>query len=209
MQTLDFKVSKRNELGKKSTKALRKKGLVPCVLYGGGENIHFSASAKEMKKILNTPKTFLLNLDIDGKVYNAFLQDSQFHPVSDEVLHIDFKQIFDDKPIKISIPVRLEGFAEGVKAGGILIQAKRYLRVSALAKDLPNELVVDVTPLTIGDSIKTSSLSFENLEIIEPASSIVAAVKLTRTATMMEDEEEEDEEGEEGEASEETEEKSE
>ncbi len=139
MQTLDFKVTERETLGKKSNKALRKEGLVPAVLYGGEKNIHFQISAKEMKKLTNTPKTYLANLDIDGTVYNAFLQASQYHPVSDEALHFDFIQISDEKPIKIALPVKVEGFSVGVKAGGILIVEKRYVKVLALAKNLPNE----------------------------------------------------------------------
>ncbi len=204
MQILNFKVTKRETVGKKSTKALRRNKLVPCVLYGKEENIHFQASAKELRKLTNTPKTFLVNLDIDGKIYNAFLQDEQYHPVSDEALHLDFMQIYDDKPIKIQVPVKLEGFPLGVKEGGVLVQDKRYIQVLALAKHLPEQLVIKVDDLNIGDSIKVINLKFENLELIEGKSSIVAAVKLTRTAILEEDEESEEGEGEgsEGEESE-------
>ncbi len=161
MQTLEFKVSKRDTLGKKNTKALRREGLVPCVLYGGEENIHFKISAKEMRKLTDTPKTFLANLDIDGTKYNAFLQDAQYHPVTDEAQHFDFIQIFEDKAIKIDLPVKIVGFAEGVKIGGILIKEKRYVKVLALAKNLPEDLEIDVTSLKIGDSVKVLDLEIE------------------------------------------------
>ena len=193
MQTLDFKVTERKTLGKKSNNALRKEGLVPAVLYGGEKNIHFQILAKSMKKLTDTPNTYLVNLDIDGTVYNAFLQASQYHPVSDEALHFDFIQISDEKPIKISLPVKVEGFSVGVKAGGILIVEKRYVKVLALAKNLPNEIAIDVTDLKIGQSIKISDLKIENLELTEESSESVIAVKLTRTATVLDDEDEDEE----------------
>jgi len=167
MQTLDFKVTERKTLGKKSNNALRKEGLVPAVLYGGEKNIHFQILAKSMKKLTDTPNTYLVNLDIDGTVYNAFLQASQYHPVSDEALHFDFIQIS--------------------------IVEKRYVKVLALAKNLPNEIAIDVTDLKIGQSIKISDLKIENLELTEESSESVIAVKLTRTATVLDDEDEDEE----------------
>jgi len=194
MQTLNFKVKKRETLGKKSNKALRRQGLVPAVLYGGEENIHFEISAKEIKKITETPKTYLVNLDIDGTVYNAFLQDSQYHPVTDEALHFDFIQIFEDKPIKIALPIKIEGFSVGVKAGGVLVKEKRYVTVLALAKNLPDELTIDVTKLKIGQSIKIADLNPENLQLIEGPSASIVSVKLTRTAAKIGDDDDEEEE---------------
>lgn len=182
MKTIEIKGSFRTDLGKKATKQLRKEDRVPCVLYGGEEVVHFHANRMEFKELLYTPHAYLIDLKIDGKDYKAIVQDTQFHPVSDRVLHIDFLQISDDKSVSIGIPVVLEGFAEGVKKGGKLSLNMRRLRVRALAKDLPDELKINVTPIKLGKSLKVGELNFDNLELLDPASNVVCAVKLTRAA---------------------------
>lgn len=194
MKVLELAGKKRETIGKKSTKALRKEGLVPCVLYGQGENVHFSIPESELRPLIFTPHVYTLSIDIDGAKYEAVMQDIQYHPVKDNPLHIDFLRIIDDKPVTIGIPVVLEGLAAGVQAGGILILQQRKLKIRALKKDLPDTLKIDVTELELGSSIKVRDLTFDNIEILSPGSSVVAAVKLTRASKGMLDEEEEAEE---------------
>ncbi|MBN1950495.1 MAG: 50S ribosomal protein L25/general stress protein Ctc [Bacteroidales bacterium] len=180
MKSIEIKATLRNELGKKQTKALRRQGLVPCVMYGGEENIHFTAQANELRHLLYTHDVFLVKLDINGKAYQAFLKDSQFHPVSDEVLHLDFIQIFDDKPAVVELPITVSGNSEGIRAGGKLRQRRRYLKVKGLLKDLPEYLDVDITKLKIGDFIKVNNLDYKNLELLDPAMAMVVGVSASR-----------------------------
>jgi len=182
MKTVEIKGSLRTDLGKKATKSLRKEGLVPGVLYGGENNVHFSTPANALNKIVITPNVYLLKLDIEGTVYNAIIKDQQFHPVSGDVLHMDFFQIFEEKPVTIAVPVTMEGFAKGVQKGGKLQLNSRRLKVKALMKDLPDSLTVDVTDIDLGKTLKVGELNFENIELLDPASNVVAAVKLTRAA---------------------------
>lgn len=185
MKTIELKGTARKAVGKKDAKLLRRNEQVPCVLYGGTENHHFSVNLKDLKKIVYTPKVYIIDIDIDGQNYNAIMQDLQFHPVSDDILHIDFLQVVENKPVIINIPVILEGFAKGVQAGGKLSQLARTLKVKALAKDLPDDLTVDVTNLELGKSIKVGELNFENIELLDSKNAVVAAVKLTRAAKGM------------------------
>lgn len=182
MQTIEIKGTVRTEIGKKSTNALRSEGKVPCVLYGGEENIHFSASENEFRKVIFTPNVYIIKLNIDGKIYEAILQDTQYHPVKDNLLHADFLAVKEDKPVVIEIPVELTGFAEGVKAGGKLQLEKRKLKVRALAKDLPDTLSIDITNLGLGKTIQVGALSYDNLELLNAKNAVVVAVKLTRAA---------------------------
>jgi large subunit ribosomal protein L25 len=182
MKTIGIKGSVRQSIGKKSTKELRKNGMVPCVLYGGEEVIHFQAEESEFRKIIYTPKVFLLDIDVDGTVYKGILQDIQFHPVVEQILHIDFLKISDDKHVKIDIPVRTEGYAKGIQQGGALKLNLRTLRVKALAKDLPDEIVVDVTELALGQSTRVSDVSIEGIELLNTPSVPVATVSITRAA---------------------------
>lgn len=196
MKTFDIKLSKRKEVGKKSTKLLRKENLVPCVVYGGEEVLHVYAHKNEFRKIIYTPNVYLLNLDIDGTVYRTILQDVQFHPVSDEILHIDFFQISEDKNVIINLPVKLTGNSIGILAGGSLHKPKDYLKVTALPKDLPDNIEIDITKLEIGDSLKIRDLIIDNVEFLEKPNVMVVAVNITRVVE--EEVEEEGEEGEEG-----------
>ncbi len=182
METIEIKVNKREDLGKKATKKLRKQGLVPGVLYGGEEVIHFYAPENTFNPIIYTDKVYIVELNIDGKVYRTIKKDTQFHPVTDRLLHIDFLELHEDKPVKVFLPVKLVGFAEGVRMGGSLYQLKRYLLAKALPKHLPDHLEIDITNLGLGKSLKIEDLSFENIEILEPKSAVVAVIKLTRAA---------------------------
>ncbi|MCT4639825.1 MAG: 50S ribosomal protein L25/general stress protein Ctc [Bacteroidales bacterium] len=182
MKTYEITGVKRENIGKKDAKALRKEERVPCVLYGGKENLHFSTSAKELKNAIYTPNVYIMNLDIDGKKIVAVIQDIQFHPVSDEVTHIDFLEVKEGENVKVEVPVKLEGFAKGVQKGGKLHLAMRRLKVSGLVDNLPDELTVNVDDLDLGKSIKIGELDFENLEILHAKNAVVATVRLTRAA---------------------------
>ncbi len=199
MKTVSMSGSQRGNVGKKDAKKLRKEGQVPCVLYGGKEQIHFSMDERNFSKILFTPEVFVIKIDLDGTEYETILQDIQYHPVTDKILHADFLLVFPDKPMKVSIPVKLMGTPPGVIKGGRIVQKLRKLRVLGLIKDLPDFLEVDISMLEIGSTVKISDLSYDNLALIDIPSEMVVAVKVTRIAV---DEEEEEEEGEEGEGGE-------
>lgn len=180
MQVYDLKGEKRTEVGKKAAKAVRASEKVPCELYGEGENVNFCVLEKDLTKLLYTPMVHTVKLDIDGMVCDAMIQELQFHPVTDRVLHIDFLKIHPEKPVAIEVPVKLKGFAEGVKAGGRLVQMIRKLKVRALLADLPGDLEIDVTNLGLGKSIKVKDLSFDKFEVVNGKEVVVAQVKVTR-----------------------------
>ncbi|NPA35789.1 MAG: 50S ribosomal protein L25/general stress protein Ctc [Chlorobi bacterium] len=182
MKSIEIKGFKRETLGKKATKQLRKDGNVPCVLYGGEEIVHFYAPVNEFRHLFYTPNVYTVNINVDGKVYPTILKDAQFHPVSESPLHVDFLHIQDDKPVTIDIPVKIEGFAKGVQAGGILRTEKRKLTVRGLPKHLPDELVINVDDLDLGKTIKVGDLNFDNLELLNAKNAVVVAVRLTRAA---------------------------
>ncbi|MCU0460819.1 MAG: 50S ribosomal protein L25/general stress protein Ctc [Bacteroidales bacterium] len=189
MKTIEIKGTFRNELGKKSTKKIRKEDGVPCVIYGKEKNIHFQAHELAFKNLVYTHEAHLVKLDIEGQEYKAVLHDMQFHPVTDRIIHADFVQIFDDKPVLIDIPVTVTGEADGVKAGGKLIVKKRHLKVRGFAKDLPEKLVVDVTDLKIAHSIKVGELKYDKIELIDPKITTVVTVATSRVALKTEEEE--------------------
>lgn len=185
MKTFELKGSLRSDLGKKATKAFRKEGIIPAVIYGGDkstEATHFTVSAADVRKLIYTPEIFLVNLTIDGKEYKSILKDLQFHPVSDEVLHLDFLHVFEDKPIVIEVPVVLDGLAEGVKSGGKLSLDTRKLKVKALYKSVPEKLHINIEHLALGKSIQVGELSFDGLELLNAKNSVVCRVQLTRAA---------------------------
>lgn len=182
MKTFELKGTVRTGLGKKATKAERVAENVPCVLYGGTENVHFITTVSELRKLVYTPEVYIVNLDIDGKVTKSIMKALQFHPVSDKVLHIDFLQLTEDKPVIVEIPVKLEGLAEGVKAGGKLALEMRKLKVKGLYTQIPENIVIDVTPLGLGKSVQVAKVSVPNLEILNAKNAVVAQVKLTRAA---------------------------
>ena len=181
----------RTEVGKKATKQLRKEGYVPCNLYGEkkGENgqpeaLAFAILATDLRKVVFTPHIYVINLNIDGKHHTAVLKELQFHPVTDAVLHVDFFEIHEEKPITIGIPVRLTGLAQGVRDGGRMNLSIRKINVTAPFQKIPEHLDVDVTDLRIGKSIKVGDLSFEGLEIATPKEVIVCSIKMTRAASL-------------------------
>ncbi|GHT51489.1 50S ribosomal protein L25 [Bacteroidia bacterium] len=182
MKTFQLEGALREGTGKKAAKAVRSKSLIPCVLYGGEEVKHFTVTKEGIRKLIYTPEVQLVDLNIGGATSKAILQDSQYHPVSDELLHVDFMEIFADKPIVIAVPVVLEGLAEGVKAGGKLSLEMRKLRVKGLYKDMPEKLVINVEPLELGKAIQVGALAFPKLEILNAKDNVVCAVKLTRAA---------------------------
>lgn len=182
MKTFQLEGSLRELVGKKATKAVRKNENVPCVLYGGQENIHFEAKASNVRKLIYTPEIFLVELNVGGKAYKSIMKDLQFHPVTDKVLHIDFIEVSEKKPIMMSVPIKLEGLAEGVKSGGKLMQEMRTLRVKATYDKIPENLTINVTNIQLGKSIQVGALSFPGLEILSPTMNVVATVKLTRAA---------------------------
>ncbi len=180
MLTIELAGQSRTNLGKKESKALRANELVPCVLYGTGENVNFTVDAKSFNKVIVTPNVYVVLLNIDGKVRKAIIKEVQFHPVSDAVMHVDFLEIVDNKPFTTKLPIKIEGHSEGVKQGGKLKVKMRKMKVSGLLKDMPSELVIDITSLGIGQTIKLSSLSFNGLTIEEPKTSVVCSVFVTR-----------------------------
>jgi large subunit ribosomal protein L25 len=202
MKTIDIKGSFREEVGKKSTKQLRKKGHVPCILYRKGEVKHFEAEEKAFKDLVYSPDVYLVNLDIDGEQYQAVMQDIHFHPVTDNIMHIDFYQVIEKHPFWMRIPVRFNGQPQGVQDGGKLIIKKRKVIIKALPKHMPDEINLDITELGIGDSIRLADLGYENLEMLDDPNSVLVLVKSPRGgsafATPEELAAEEAEEGEEG-----------
>ena len=184
MKTFELKGTDRTDLGKKATKALRREGLIPAILYGGEttEAKHFVVSQSDIRKLVYTPEVFLVNLTVGNESMMAILKDIQFHAVTDEILHIDFLHIFESKPVVIEVPVELEGLAEGVKAGGKLSLDVRKLKVRALYKDLPEKLHINIEHLSLGKSIQVGELSFDKLELLNAKNAVVCRVQLTRAA---------------------------
>ena len=163
-------------------KAIRKNNRVPCVLYGGKEIVHFTVTNEGLRNLVYTPHIYVVDLVIDGKKYNAIMKDIQFHPVKDNILHVDFYEIDEAKPIVMEVPVQLEGLAEGVKAGGKLSLQMRKLKVKALYNVIPERLVVNVSHLGLGKTVKVGELNYEGLELLNAKDAVVCAVKLTRAA---------------------------
>ncbi|MBR4367972.1 MAG: 50S ribosomal protein L25/general stress protein Ctc [Prevotella sp.] len=189
MKEINVAGKKRTDTGKKATKELRKQGYVPCNLYGekkdangNPEALAFAILATDLRKVVYTPHIYVVNLDIDGEKHTAVMRELQFHPVTDALLHIDFYEINEKKPITIGIPVKLNGLAQGVRDGGKINLAERKLNVTAPYKQIPEVLDIDVTNLQLGKSIKVGELSFEGLEIATPAQVIVCSVKATRAS---------------------------
>jgi len=182
MKTFEFKVSLRKGTGKKDAKALRKNNQVPCVIYGGKENIHFYTEEREFKDLVYTHHVYLINLDIEGKKHQAIMKEIQFHPVTDKLNHIDFIEVSLDKPIIVELPVEIIGNSIGIRAGGKLRQRKRYIKVKGLIKDLPDSLVIDISNLDIGQSVLAGDLIYPNVTILELHRSLVVGVISARAA---------------------------
>ncbi|MBO5855116.1 MAG: 50S ribosomal protein L25/general stress protein Ctc [Alistipes sp.] len=182
MQTIQINGTARNDFGKKFAKAARREGQVPCIVYGGGEEIAFSVDAKELGQLIYTPNSYIIEINIDGKIVKAVMREVQFHPVREQILHVDFYRIQEGKPVAVNVPVRLTGNAEGVKIGGKLALSARKLTVKGLVEYIPDEIVVDVTPLKVGQTIFVGDLQHENLTFMTPATTAVCAVRVTRAS---------------------------
>jgi len=189
MREITINGQKREETGKKASKMLRKEGMVPCNLYGEvkGENglpqaFSFSASAAELRKVVYTPHVYVVNINVEGKLRKAIIKELQFHPTTEALVHADFFEINETKPITIGIPVKLNGLAKGVREGGKLNLSIRKIDVTAPYKLIPEILNIDVTELGLGKAIKVGELSFEGLELATPAQVVVCSVKETRAS---------------------------
>ena len=190
MNTVSLSGSLRENVGKKDTKALRKAELVPCVMYGNGQDqVHFATPAKNFKKILFTPETYIIDFDINGKTYKTILQDVQYHPVSDEVLHADFLIVSEDKPITVTLPITLEGSAAGVMRGGKPKKGIRKVKVCGLIKDLPDYVKVNISNVNINEAIKVKDLNIENVTPVTPDYTVIFAVNMARGAAAAGEEE--------------------
>ena len=203
MKSITIKGSKRESVGKVATKALRNADKVPCVLYGGENPLHFSANELDFSKLVYTPSAHTVVLDMEGdQKVNAILQDIQFHPVSDKILHVDFYQLFDDKEVSMDIPVTIEGSAPGVMLeGGTLVVSKRKLKVKALPNNLPDFITVDISELRLGGKISVIDLEADAFTILHPDNTVVCKVRTSRASMVIEDDVVEGEEStEEGEA---------
>ena len=188
MKTVEIKGTFRTELGKKSSKQLRKSGNVPCVIYGKENNIHFHVHENSFKELVYSPEAHMVKLSIEDKVYKAVLKDMQFHPVKDNILHADFIEIFDHKPVTINIPVKVSGDSVGVIAGGKLSIKRRTLKVKGLAENLPEHLDIDITDLKIHEGLKVGDLSYDNIELLDPKKSMVLTIATSRVAAKTEEE---------------------
>lgn len=200
MKEINVSGQKREDLGKKASKHLRKEGLVPCNLYGEQKEdgkpvaLAFAAPMSELRKIVYTPHIYVINLNIDGEHHTAILKELQFHPVTDALLHVDFYAVNDQKPITIGIPVKLVGLAQGVRDGGRMNLSVRKINVTAPYQQIPEHLDIDVTKLRIGKSIKVGQLSFDGLTMATPKDVVVCSIKMTRSATASSDTSDEAEE---------------
>lgn len=195
MKSITIKGSKRESVGKSATKALRNAGMVPCVLYGGDEPVHFAAEELAFTKLVYTPNAHTVALEIGEKMkFNAILQDIQFHPLTDKILHIDFYQLFDDKAVSMDIPVKILGAAPGVlNSGGVLSRNKRKLRVRALPANLPDFIEADISNLELGSKLYVTELENENYRFLHPDNTVVCQVRTSRTSLQVETDEQIDE----------------
>lgn len=190
MKEINVTGKKREGLGKKASKQLRKEGLIPCNIYGDakGEDgkplaMSFTCPMSELRKVVYTPHVYVVNIDLDGTIRTAVLKELQFHPTTDEVLHVDFYEVNETKPLTIGIPVNLVGLAQGVRDGGRISLSLRKINVTAPYKQIPEKLDIDVTALTIGKSVKVGQLSYEGLELATGKDVVVCSIKTTRNAT--------------------------
>ena len=201
MKTLAISVKERQNVGKTNTRALRNQGNVPCVLYGGEKQVTFYAHENDFRKIVYTPDVFVVELNIDGAKTRAIMQDIQFHPVTDKILHIDFLEVFDNKPITVSIPVILNGIAIGVKDGGNLMVRRSKIITKGLINNLPDAIELNIEHLKIGMFTYIKDVNIEGCEFLAPGNSVIVGVKTARAAIeelVIEEEGEEGVEGEEG-----------
>lgn len=182
MKSITIKGSERESVGKAATRAARNAGMVPCVLYGGDQPVHFTAEEMAFKGLVYTPNVHTVVIDLAGKTYEAILQDIQFHPVSDKILHIDFYQLDPTKEITMEVPVKVIGNSKGVMAGGVLRLNQRKLKVRALPANLPDYVEADITDLEMGNKLYVTKLPTENFKLLNPDNTVVAQVRISRAA---------------------------
>ncbi|HEX3006082.1 MAG TPA: 50S ribosomal protein L25/general stress protein Ctc [Bacteroidales bacterium] len=182
MKSVELKGTLRDSRGKKASKNLRAQENVPCILYGNGENKLFYAAESQFREIIYTPNVYLINLDLNGSKHKAIIQDIQFHPVTDKLVHIDFFEVSDDKKVVVNLPINTTGNSIGVKEGGKLSLDKKRIKVKAFVKDMPEIITIDITSLGMGKTIRIGELKFDKIEFVEPASMPVISIKATRAA---------------------------
>jgi large subunit ribosomal protein L25 len=180
MKKVEIVGYKRANLGKKDAKQLREEALVPCVMYGGEEQIHFQVPMILFRDLVYTPEAHLVDLNIEGDVYECMLQDIQFHPVNEMILHADFLKLHQDKPVKMDIPLKIIGNSPGVQQGGKLVTKVKKIKVKALPQNLPDYIILDITGLELGKTLKVRDIKPENFEILMPLSNPVASVEIPR-----------------------------
>ncbi len=203
MKTIELKGALRAEVGKSAMKKVRRSGNVPAVLYGQGEPAPVAVDFQGLNKILSSPETFVVNLEIDGNAQSAIVREAQFHPVTDQVLHVDFLRVTEKEPVEVALPVRLVGTSVGVLAGGKLVPMLRKVKVKGLVADLPDFVEVDITSLELGKTVRVSEISIEGLNITSPGDAGIAIVDIPRAVKTADEEEGEGAEGEAAEATEE------
>ena len=182
MKSITIKGSERENVGKKATKAVRDAGMVPCVIYGGNQPVHFVADERAFKDLVYTPNAHTVVIELNGASYNVIMQDIQFHPVSDKILHIDFFQLSDDKEIVMEVPVKITGTSPGVLLGGVLRLNQRRLKVKALPKNLPDFVEASISELQMGNKLYVTKLETNNFKLMHPDNTVVCQVRISRAA---------------------------
>ena len=182
MKSITIKGSERENVGKKATKAVRDAGMVPCVIYGGNQPVHFVADERAFKDLVYTPNAHTVVVELNGTSYNVIMQDIQFHPVSDKILHIDFFQLSDDKEIIMEVPVKVTGTSPGVLLGGVLRLNQRRLKVKALPKNLPDFVEASISELQMGNKLYVTKIETNNFKLMHPDNTVVAQVRISRAA---------------------------
>jgi large subunit ribosomal protein L25 len=181
MQVVNIKAESRTALGKKGAKATRKQGMIPCVLYGGDEVVHFSTTLNEIRDLIYTPDFKLAEVEVDGKPFRCIVKDKQFHPVNDQIIHLDFLRLAEGNAVKVQVPVRFRGTSPGVKSGGKLIQNVRTVKIKALPENIVDELTVDISGLELGQSIRIRDIQpGEGIEILNAPGIPIATVEIPR-----------------------------
>ncbi len=180
MKSVTLSGSLRTNVGKVNAREIREKGNVPCVIYGGKEQIHFEADIRAFKPVIFTPNAHIVEIDLDGKVYKTVLQEAQYHKINDKLIHADFLEVIDGKPVTISIPVILNGQSEGVKKGGKLVLKQRKLKARGLANELPDTIDINIDKLNIGDSISVGDIELKGVTLLNAKNVSVVAVQTTR-----------------------------
>ena len=182
MKSITIKGSERESVGKAATRAARNAGMVPCVLYGGDQPVHFTAEEKGFKNLVYTPNVHTVVIELAGKTYSAILQDIQFHPVSDKILHIDFYQLHEDKEITMDVPVKITGTSPGVLGGGVLRINQRKLKVRSLPANLPDFVEANISELEMGNKLYVTKVETNNFKILNPENTVVVQVRISRAA---------------------------